>query len=430
MAIHASIGGLLMACGAAAGQNTVYTAPDSVQVVQFLEDSVVEISDQNGDCLISDVDIVFLINQRLIDQYGETLEVGDLDGDTAPSTGMDVVVAIKLILAQAFGDADHDGSVTQMDVGIVGQWVGNSQIEGDINLDGQIDMLDANAANSQVGEEVGLNELSTHAFRVFDAIGQLRDEGPAAFTATACAPEDHLLGVSSTWPADHPSWWPSNHVTGVSRLYVPDDGEEHHTVLSKSWPANHLYEASQTWPMPGEHHGLFSGTFPPPHHEQDVSAQWPAAHMAAASDTWDEYADHDTHVSRTWWPNHERGNSRERVIPPPHMDYVSRYWVHDTTLSTKTWPPGHSHRVSDGWGPIHQAQFSATYPPNHVSYASWSWRAPYSWPPSHTQTISESWGDPSPGDWPVFPPDHDWLTTFSDMRDLVDPPSPWPDPWP
>lgn len=442
MITRIAIAGLLAACGTALGQ-TVYTAADTVHVVQFLENSAVEITDQNGDCLISDIDVIFMINQRLIDQYGDTFNVGDLDGDGLASTGNDLQVAINWVLMEGFGDADHDGVVSAQDVTLVGQWVSTGQVRGDINFDGQSDIFDTAAANTQVGEQIPLNSLGMSANRIFIGLGQLHEEGTAAWMASGCMIAEHVLGVSRTWK-DQPSWWSPNHLNVISHSYIPKvhdgglsrrvpSGEEHATDVSKSWPANHFYAASLTWKPPQDHRWAASyvGNPSPSEHGYDLSATWPAGHKAVSSETWNEFVAHEETVSRTWWPNHNMSNSDMHVAPPGHQDDVSETWAHATESSTGDWPPNHIPTVSDGWSLGHDTGRSSIYPPNHVADASNTWLGPiYNWPPSHSAAISNTWGEPSPGSWPVFPPDHDWLTSFSDIRDLIDPPSPWPDPWP
>lgn len=431
---------LILSSGTVFGQNAVYTAADSVQIVQFLKDSAIVITDRNGDCLISDIDLILAINQRLTDQYGPALDVGDIDGDGLDSTAMDVIGAIRGIITYGFGDANHDGIVTQQDLAIIGQWVSSGQIEGDINLNGHVDLLDTVAASNLLGTQLNQNAIYAISFRIFDGLSQLREEGVDAFMASGCAPEDHMLGVSSTWPAKRPSWWPSNHQTGVSNSYIPlthvhhisswiPSGEEHSSWLSKSWPANHFYAASQTWKQPEYHQYIWSGVqSTPPHHDAGVSSSWPAGHRAEASDTWNtEHVSHDLVVSRTWWPNHTYSNSLMNQVPPAHHTDVSETWTHVVAQSKMQWPAGHDRLVSAGWGPGHQAHVSATYPPLHQGYASSSWPGPILiWPPSHTYKISITWSEPAPGPWQVFPPDHDWLTTFSTIRQILEPPNPWP----
>lgn len=435
MNTRASLAGLLVSCGTAIGQ-TVYTAADSVQVVQFLEDSAIEITDRNGDCLISDIDVIFMINERLIAQYGDTFDVGDVDGDGLASTGLDVLTAIKHILLQGFGDANHDGVVTAQDVALVGQWVSGGQLKGDINLDGQVDTFDLAAANTQINVQISLNVLATQANRVFVGLGKLHEDGAATWMAAGCAQADHLLGVSSTWPADHPSWWPSNHQTSVSNSYIEQEHDLwlteftpviHVSSVSKSWPANHFAGASKTWLPPKDHtyFASLTGTVPP-HHDKHVSASWPAGHNSASSDTWYNDGEHDVAISRTWWPNHDVSNSWANVIPPPHQTDISETWAHDVSQSRMNWPAGHGRYVSAAWGPSHQSAMSGTFPPSHVGYASWTWPGPITiWPAGHSEIISSTWGDPAPGPWPIFPEEHDWLTTFSDIRHIIDPPSPW-----
>lgn len=414
MTTRLTVAGLLTACGTALGQ-VVYTAPDSVQVVQFLEDSVIEITDQNGDCLISDIDVIFMINERLIDQYGDTFDVGDLDGDNLSSTGFDVEVAIRMILSYGFGDADQDGIVTQQDVATIGQWVSNSQIEGDINLDGQIDVFDTADANSQINSTISNNVLNTMANRIFQGLSQLHSEGAEAFMSSECQVADHHKGISSTWPGNHPSWWPSNHHTGVSYSYP----STHRSDDSSEWPANHSYTVSEEWLLDTEtgEYTWFEG--------------WPAGHLKSMSDTWGDFVHpHDWWISRTWWPNHNKTQSNAQQVPPAHHSSASITGTHGSTQSMSKWPPNHINLVSNGW-PGHQSHYSGTFPPNHAGPVSWEWPNPiFNWPSGHTVAISTTWGSPGPEEWPDHIPGHAWLTTFSEQRDIIDPPSPWPDPWP
>ncbi len=400
------------------------------------------LKDMNGDGAISDVDVALMILDRLTEAYGQDLAVGDLDGNGV-ANGEDMVTAITRVVQSTFGKLIADDMpVSDADVAIEIDNVVNQIPAADINFDGTNDIFDVGVALNAMGTDPNLfNNIDTAAREIFEYIGAIRTFGRGFFMATEAVPEDHLQGVSSTWPDDHPRWWPPNHTTGVSRSYEPPayppnhtqyDSSQypgpapHQTDVSRCWPANHLKDASVTWPAP-PNHGVFASFNepPPPSHALAASKTWPASHMCSASSTWP--ADHDLTVSRTWWPQHTQADSSTRVWPPLHLQTVSNMWQHQTAVSQASWPPNHYPSVSNGWGPGHTVNISAEYPPGHLSYASTTWPGPQpTWPPSHTDKDSREWSTPTPSPWPpLFPPDHSWFTTFKDLHDVV-PRIPWP----
>ncbi len=412
------------------------TVPDRVEVVAFMLDSSMHFFDMNNDGGISDTDVAFMVEDRLMELYGPDLNIPDLDGDGA-LTGEDMVAAITTILASSFGDIDGTGeTVTGDDVMAAGSNLNAGSPNADVNFDGTADLIDVLEVDNQIGNQVNEWDIETAARSIFAYIGFIREQGRAYFIPEEAPDKDHLQGISGTWPDNFPRWWRSNHQTGVSLSYDPhrlpynhgsaitrqypsNPSQPHDKNLSKQWPANHYWHTSLSWPVEGD----------PPQlsHETQVSGTWPAGHSYEDSRWWDENLNpHDLLVSRSWWPQHTASDSSTRIIPPLHREHVSHYWVHDTQLSQNTWPPNHSSLVSDGWGPGHSMRQSSAYPPNHVVTASATWPGPQiSWPPSHTLTVSATWGEPVPGPWPLFPPNHTWFTTFRDIVTPVVPRVPW-----
>jgi hypothetical protein len=433
-----AFGSVMLAAGLASGQPAT-SAADRTSIRNSLADSVVVAVDQNGDCDVTDVDYALLVEARLTSLYGVNLAVGDLDGNGGVNAE-DVVFAIKSIVRASYGKTlSASGPVTLDDVEITIINVANESVEGDINLDGEADVLDTISAIGQVGVSLSPVDLDRVSRELFTYVGVIRERGRAAMMVIACKPKNHLEGVSNTWPADHPSWWPENHLTGVSKSYdenrpghltaastATPTPPPHEQNLSKSWPANHLASSSDTWDKP-----YVIPTFPwqdplypEPHHATSTSTTWPSGHTKEASTTWP--SSHDQNTSRTWWPHHTATDSNSLTVPPMHISAVSQTWSHDTTLSRSIWPSNHYPSVSNGWGPSHQLNVSAALPPAHLNYASNGWPGPQpSWPPSHTVTVSTSWGEPAPGGWPVLPPDHNWLSTYERIVQPLVPRLPW-----
>lgn len=411
--------------------------PDRTEVTTYLIGSNMQLVDMNNDCAVSDVDAAFMFDDRLTQKYGADLSgIGDLDGDGVV-TGEDVVLAIGAMIKGSFGKTSPSaGPVGTDDVLATVEAVSAQEIDGDINWDGSRNLTDISLTMDMAGTEVSAFDVDQAARSLFDYIGAVRVEGRATFMASACAPATHIEGVSNTWPAVHPDWWRPNHIVSISKSYEPvwppPNHDEYHsehdtpppphsTSLSSSWPANHLLESSTTWPAPPSHSVVASLTLPTPANPTD---QWPAGHSQTASSTWP--TDHEQLVSRTWWPHHTESDSRQHIVPPLHIDSISRNWAHQASVSQAQWPPNHYSSVSDTWGPSHQTGTSACWPPGHLSYPSNSWPGPQpSWPPSHSSTASQAWGEPGPGSWPIFPGDHSWFTTFQDVIPFV-PRIPWP----
>jgi hypothetical protein len=371
--------------------------------------------DMNGDGSVSDVDAAFQIEDRLVALYGPDLAVGDLDGNGVIN-GEDVVAAIAAVIKVCFGKATAGfDPVSVQDVQTVMQDVQGQSIKGDINFDGSPDVQDVAEAISHLGEEVSEFDIDRKARELFEYIGAIREHGREAFMANAPAPSTHLAGVSNTWPPFHPSWWPPNHLPGISQSYLsPPGAPEHDSAVSASWPANHLRQSSATWPPTHSAWSSAVGPTPTPNHSASTSATWPSGHSYGPSSTWP--VSHEQNTSRTWWPQHNAPDSASHIVPPMHMLSITNLWEHTWAVSQLQWPPNHYPSVSDGWGPAHQMGVSASYPPGHLNYASQSWPGPQpSWPPTHTYTVSASWGEPAPGVWPVFPPGHSWWTTFQNL---------------
>lgn len=420
----------------------VYGPPDRMTITRIMSASSMELRDMNGDEALSDVDVSLMVLDRLVETYGPGLDVGDVDGNGAEN-GEDMVAAIAKIVRAAFGKtAADEGPISDEDVEIAVDGVLGQAVGADLNFDGQTDaqdvMVTVDAFGSEVDSEHDINAASRELFAY---IGAILTRGPEYFMATEAAPNSHLDGVSSTWPHDRPKWWPPNHTTGVSHSYEPPPRPPYHTVydsqrtpgppphetsVSRSWPANHFKAASETW-LPPPSHAFWpslQGEAPPPSHDYAVTRTWPTSHGHAASVTWP--AQHDQTVSRTWWPQHTAADSGSHTWPPLHEAGFSGTWTHGRLLSESKWPPNHYLMISDGWSNQHQTGISALYPPGHLSYASVTWPGPQPiWPPGHTKDESSQWSQPIPGQWPLFPPDHSWWTTFKDLHNVV-PRLPWP----
>ncbi|QQS08097.1 MAG: hypothetical protein IPK69_08785 [Phycisphaerales bacterium] len=399
-----------------------------------------ELKDLNNDGSISDVDVSMMILDRMYEIYGQNLAIGDFDGDGIVN-GEDTVAAIAKILESTFGKTTTDGeAVGGQDVTKIIDDVTSQLPSGDLNFDGQKDVDDIWITIDTIGVVVDdANPIGVASRELFTYIGAIVSLGRDYFMATTMAPDTHLEGVSSTWPADHPRWWPPNHTTGVSRSYDPNnppDHQEYSSVhypehiksVSATWPANHLKASSTTWPRPVEPAVHAVGTSyvdDPATHSTDESAKWPTSHTWSISHEWP--ADHDQTISRTWWPQHRVIDSNQQRWPPDHAGNISGMWTHVVAVSQQKWPPNHYPAISNGWSAGHTINISVYYPPGHLSYASNTWPGPQPlWPPGHTKKISESWGEPSPNEWPpLFPEGHDWLTTFRNIRDIT-PRLPWP----
>lgn|GEM_PF-1416450 len=421
----------------------VYGPPDRTSITEIMFTSGMQIQDRNNDQAVSDVDVALDVLDRLVETYGEGLAVGDLDRNGVEN-GEDVVEAIARIVRGAFGKTATDAQpIGEQDLEATLLLVVDQAAEGDLNFDGASDGGDLAVTVAGIGTDPEqFNVIDTAARELFVYIGAILTNGRESFMATMAAPNTHLQGVSNTWPPSHPSWWPPNHTTGVSQSYEPPPRSPYHSDydtrnnpgppphqsdVSRRWPANHLKQASETW-LPPPSHGFIAslqGETPPPSHDYSITRTWPPSHMHAASVTWP--ATHDQTISRTWWPQHTQADSSTRTWPPMHAGTFSDLWRHSTQLSQATWPPNHYPSVSDGWGPGHTINISAAYPPGHLSYASNTWPGPQPlWPPGHTEQLSRQWGDPTPNPWPpLFPPGHDWFTTFKELYPII-PRIPWP----
>ena len=412
-----------------------YGAPDRTGVTRFMSRSSMVMTDLNNDCLVSDVDVVMLLMDRMAELYGPDLEVGDLDGDGI-ETSEDIVTAIGFLMKGAFGKTAPGGdeAVGAADIEQTLLAVAAGDVEGDLNFDGDVNAEDLLVTVDRFGEAVSDYDIDQAARLAAEYMGYIVYLGRDGFMASGCAPDTHLSRVSDTWPPDHPDWWVPNHYTSISRGYEgeePDPIEHsswvsshyptapHESETSASWPPNHDWYASSTWGPPGDHQTYTSVVVPEEAHVRTVSQAWPPGHMEAATSTYPP--DHEPIVSQAWWPNHTYYDSMGRIMPPVHLTWFTEdKWVHQTENSQAAWPPNHTYEVSNGWG-SHGKSISLLYPPGHIASASNTWPGPQpTWPPMHTRAVSESWGEPSDGDWPMFPSDHSWWTTFQDIGDWID----------
>ncbi|MDQ7013037.1 MAG: hypothetical protein Q9O74_03975 [Planctomycetota bacterium] len=410
-----------------------YGAPDRTGVTRFMSRSSMVMTDLNNDCLVSDVDVVMLLMDRMAELYGPDLDVGDLDGDGI-ETSEDIVTAIGFLMKGAFGKTapDAQGAVGAADIEQTLLAVAAGDVEGDLNFDGDVNAEDLLVTVDRFGEEVSNYDIDQAARLAAEYMGYIVSHGREAFMASGCAPDTHLSGVSDTWPPDRPGWWSPNHLWNISASYDGEDPDGDHEAwaskttptgphqyeVSKQWPANHIWYASNTWLPPRGGHLIFVTYSDDPYHETSVSKAWPPGHIEQASSSRPMPPEHEPTVSRIWWPNHYYSDSLQMKMPPYHRTAWTETWVHETDRSQSRWPPNHQSVISNNWGPDHNMGTSVYYPPGHLDIISGEWPGPQpSWPPGHTVPISESWGDPDSGGWPVFPPDHSWWTTANDLRD-------------
>lgn len=238
------------------------------------------------------------------------------------------------------------------------------------------------------------------------------------FAALACGAG--LCGCSTPRASSPTASVHREHLTSVSRSYG-----SHEELVSRTWPANHLLESSATWQGP-------------PAHSQSISILWLPTHVLIASNTWP--ASHDGSVSRVWWPGHTVSDSHSLIWPPMHAGTISGTWEHSTALSEARWPPNHYPAISDGWGPDHSVGISLSFPPAHWIEASVTWPGPEPWPSGHALVFSQRWYHPSdhteptsasedlqvrPQPWPVFPADHAWYASLSQIAPMIRR-NPWP----
>lgn len=430
--------------------------PDRTEIRRLLATSGAVLVDLNQDCAISDVDIAMMVHDRLLQRFGSLSTIPDLNGNGDADQG-DLLEAITQTLLLAFGEAaPTSATVDWDDVVVVAAGIQAGLPEADANLDQVVDGDDLMIVINNLGTRVSRFAIDQSASSIFSYLDAFQQHGRESFVAFECAPDDHEEGISNTWPRRRPGWWKPNHQKAVSLSYDPfpqthqvsaseqnDYPKTHSKVISDRWPANHAKEASATWPPPAypSDHPYWTSSGhevqrsishpnevgqPLPTHALSDSSQFPAGHNWDSSKTWPHEFEHDKVISRGWWPMHTTSTSRGHVSPPKHSVLFSDRWVHGTSVSQSKWPPNHVNLVSDGWGQGHEMRFSGRYPPNHTVYASQTWPGPRpSWPPSHTAKMSDGWPNhpTGPSDWPTWPQDHSWFTTFKDVTPSA--PSPW-----
>lgn len=441
-----------LACtqGALAFQPPIATVPDRTLVSRFLieAESAMRQVDRNGDCGTSDIDLALAIKRRLEDEFGlGVVAMRDLDGDGVVNRE-DSVAAIGLIIKSTLGKTGHEpGSlaVSTVDVAAIVADVAANRPRADVNFDERVDALDVVAVLDRVGQTVSDFDVVQAARSLYEYVEVMVQDGEGRFMVSACAPRNHLAGISDTWPADHPSWWPPNHqgamssswqnprnqpphISGTSRQPPPP----HNATYSSAWPANHLQDASNNWIYPTHSHdsSILNPVPPNFNHAAATSEKWPPGHYSGKSASWP--TEHAIDVSRTWWANHSAADSSASVVPPLHDSRISGAWgPHSTGTSQNRWPPNHYAPVSSSWGPGgHHIGVSSGFPPAHHGYVSATWPGPQSlWPSNHVADVSRTWSQPAPNPWPsmpLLPPDHSYVTTFGTFIQPIRPRWPWP----
>lgn len=386
--------------------------------------------DQNRDCVIDVVDVVWAIDTVMSTSIAYA---GDQDGDGV-LTANDRYTAIHRIVLSSYGDVTGDGVVNIDDVTLVLLTIGDDApvSNTDVNLDGCVDVYDVVTALSKQGIDIAMQSVwgVVHDLDVY--LEEFRSLGRSAFTfnlncnaGPGRGPCDHTTGMSSTYlPGVHDlslsSRFPANHLLEITQQWLADDATTvaiHGINISadKSWPPNHVIQASIGW---GDHLGATSQRWShAPGHSVSLSDQWPSTHGTTAS--------------RNYPPNHLHPQSMA-ADPSPHLVSVSLRWgqehnpatsehnvpVHGLSVSSR-WPTNHESMISLTVSPGHQVVVSAQWPGNHIGTLSRSWpNSNPRWPANHSFSCSSSWESPPPppdGGWPIFPPDHSWFTTATDL---------------
>jgi hypothetical protein len=382
--------------------------------------------DVTGDCRVSELDII-------LNAIAATQSVSDADGDGV-LTYQDRLADMEQLVRRSVADFDNDGLVSDADVFHVLEVAAfTGDVEADVNLDGITDLSDVLITADRVGIELApaTDQVAETLLTYADYVRQFDATSLLATCAGGTTASDHSKSISETYPSDHGSgfsgWYPGNHMFTITSEW-PRLPRGHNGVISQGthfinfsqyqWPPNHSYAVSKEWGVnPGDHSSTLSEEWKhQPDHRAEVSKSWPPPEK------------HDNSISRTFPPNHKGDLSAQRR-PTPHATAVSGTWhdgstssnSHDTAFSAK-WPTNHSKSVSGSWpGSQHHGGVSAMWPPNHHSAASTTWPPQTfpQWPPTHFATVSADWGNPVPGPWPVFPPDHSWWTTATDVVQLI-----------
>lgn len=382
--------------------------------------------DVTGDCRVSELDII-------LNAIAATQSVSDAGGDGV-LTYQDRLSDMAQLVRRSVADFDNDGLVSDADVvHVLGVAVFSGGVEADVDLDGMTGLSDVLITADRVGMSVAAatDQLAETLLTYADYVRQYDTASLLATCAGGATPRVHSISISETYPSDHgwgfSGWYPANHMFTITSEW-PRLPRHHNGVISRGthyinfsqyqWPPNHSYAVSKGWGVnPGDHSSTLSQEWNHhPDHRAEVSKSWPAPER------------HDNSISRTFPPNHKGDLSAQRH-PTPHGTAVSGTWhdgatssnSHGTAFSAK-WPTNHSKSVSASWpGSQHHGGVSAMWPPNHHSAASTTWPPQTfpQWPPTHFATVSAEWGNPVPGPWPVFPPDHSWLTTATTVVPLI-----------
>ena len=92
--------------------------------------------------------------------------------------------------------------------------------------------------------------------------------------------EEHWGQDSNTWPEDHETWnsetWPAGHRYEASSTW-PDKPYGGIPPETDGWPSNHEGEPSSTWE--GSEHILYESAHRMYEHEKELSKTWPANHI-------------------------------------------------------------------------------------------------------------------------------------------------------
>lgn len=256
-------------------------------------------------------------------------------------------------------------------------------------------------------------------------------------------PEGHDNFTSGGWPEPTPDW-PAGHDAVDSRTWTHNirtsETQNHYLNVSSNWPSGHRRYVSSTWPTDTT---TTTEPVPRPRPHDVIESKWglpggttttttTTFHQTSTSEIIGHVPNHFYNYSKLWggdhqrsvsihWPaNHirDRSNNGLPLDPSDHVKDVSNWWDgngHGSRLS-QYWPPGHILTASRTIPSDHDRGMSAAFPPGHYFAVSRDWPGPGTgWPANHYVTTSTDLYGPSDRPWDVFPHDHNWFHTATEL---------------
>lgn len=432
-------------------------------------------ADQDGDGVSTALDTVLAIEQAVHSSCG------DLDKSTTVNLE-DVNDFLMGITAGDYSvkfDVNADRIVDSDDLLVL---LANIELQDIVYLDGLAYVwLPSMLVRARLEGDTALwldqSDTRSHDTRITE--GWTRVPLHAQSSSNGLWPANHERSLSLFWPVfDH--GFVSSQRDGQPLQPHP----QHTKKLSKLWPPNHLADFSASWPEVHAtrisytedihyvsssygHQKFNSGTEyedNPNRHDEGTSLLWTRLHDGTTSLNWRTVpnhlkrnsnswyttpnVDHYNYTSQLWRPNHAGFDSRKngprpvdhttsnsrrwthgshisRGWPPNHEINISTPWIHSFVLS-KAFPPNHQNDLSQTWltSPQHTRALSLAWPANHHAAVSSGWLeqiGPGTWPANHHVVDSNNTGTPRPAEsWPLWPANHDWLTSVKDFSEIIE----------